>query len=72
VTSEPDPLDRRKSLISATAKGHELATSIHAVREAWLETALAQVATPAERRTLIEAAAIMQRLADCDLHAPRP
>lgn len=72
VTSEPDPSDRRKSLISATAEGHELAASIPAVREAWLEAVLAQVVTPAERRTLIEAAAIMQRLADCDLHAPRP
>jgi DNA-binding MarR family transcriptional regulator len=72
VTSEPDPSDRRKSLISATAEGHELAASIPAVRETWLEAVLAQVATPAERRTLIEAAAIMQRLADCDPHTPRP
>lgn len=72
VTSEPDPSDRRKSLISATAEGHELAASIHAVREAWLESVLAQVATPAERRTLIEAAAIMQRLADYDPYTPRP
>ena len=70
VTSEPDPSDRRKSLISATAEGHELAVSIHAVREAWLETALAQVATPDERRTLVEAAAIMHRLADSA--PPRP
>jgi DNA-binding MarR family transcriptional regulator len=72
VTSEPDPSDRRKSLISATAEGRELAASLHAVRETWLEAVLAQVATPAERRTLIEAAAIMQRLADCDSHTPRP
>ena len=64
LTSGPDPSDGRKTLISATARGRKLATSIPATREAWLEAAAEQHLSPAEQLTLIQAAKIMERLAD--------
>jgi DNA-binding MarR family transcriptional regulator len=64
LTSGPDPSDGRKTLISATARGRKLATSIPATREAWLGAAAEQHLSPAEQLTLIQAAQIMERLAD--------
>ncbi len=64
ITSGPDPSDGRKTLISITAAGQKLIASIPAVREAWLETAIEQHLSPAERQTLAQAAQIMERLAD--------
>ena len=64
VTRESDPADGRKTLISISEAGRELLSSIPAIREAWLEAAIEQHLSPAERRTLAEAAQIMERLAD--------
>lgn len=64
VTRGSDPTDGRKTLISITDAGRELLTRIPAIREAWLEAAIEQHLSPAERRTLAEAAQIMERLAD--------
>jgi DNA-binding MarR family transcriptional regulator len=64
VTREPDPTDGRKTLISMTEAGRELLSSIPAIREAWLEAAIERHLSPAERRTLADAARIMERLAD--------
>ncbi|MEV8514880.1 MarR family transcriptional regulator [Dactylosporangium sp. NPDC051484] len=64
VDREPDPTDGRKTLISITAPGRRLISSIPAVREAWLEEAIERHLSPAERRTLAKAAQIMERLAD--------
>jgi DNA-binding MarR family transcriptional regulator len=64
VSRESDPTDGRKSLISTSAAGRELLSSIPAIRGAWLEAAIEQHLSPAERRTLAEAAQIMERLAD--------
>ncbi|MGW6280301.1 MarR family winged helix-turn-helix transcriptional regulator [Kribbella sp. NPDC055071] len=64
LTSDPDPTDGRKTLISMTDAGRELITTIPAVRAAWLEVAIQDHATADERRTLAEAAEIMERLAD--------
>jgi DNA-binding MarR family transcriptional regulator len=65
VTRESDPTDGRKSLISITDAGHRLLASIPAIREGWLEAVVEQHLSPDERRTLVEAAQIMERLADC-------
>jgi DNA-binding MarR family transcriptional regulator len=64
VVRGPDPNDGRKTLISITDVGRELLAGIPAVREAWLEEAIARHLSPTERRTLDEAARIMERLAD--------
>ncbi|MFB7494441.1 MarR family winged helix-turn-helix transcriptional regulator [Streptomyces sp. NPDC056161] len=64
VVRGPDPDDGRKTLISITDAGRELLAAIPAVREAWLEGAIERHLSPAERRTLAEAARIMERLAD--------
>jgi DNA-binding MarR family transcriptional regulator len=68
ITSEHDPTDGRKSLISATPKGHTLSTTIPAVREAWLNVAIDEL-QPGERQTLLKAAAVMKRIADTDRRA---
>jgi DNA-binding MarR family transcriptional regulator len=64
VTAGPDPTDGRKTLISITAEGRKLRDAIPEQRNAWLEAAVEQHTTPAERRTLAKAAAIMERLSD--------
>jgi DNA-binding MarR family transcriptional regulator len=65
VRAKSDPTDGRKTLMSITPAGRKLVTNIGPIREAWLEAAIDQHLTPAERRTLLKAADIMQRLADC-------
>ncbi|MDT7766892.1 MAG: hypothetical protein QOC63_6312 [Mycobacterium sp.] len=65
VSAKSDPTDGRKTLMSITPSGRKLVSNIAPIREAWLEAAIEQNLTPAERRTLLKAADIMQRLADC-------
>src|SRR6476646_4702747 len=55
VSAKSDPTDGRKALMSI----------IGPIREDLLEAAIDQHLTVAERRTLLNAADIMQRLADC-------
>ena len=64
LTSGPDTNDGRKTLISATARGRKLATSVPATREAWLEAVIDKHLSPDEQMNLIQAAQIMERLAD--------
>jgi DNA-binding MarR family transcriptional regulator len=72
VATAPDPADGRKSLLTATARGHEVSDSVIAQREEWLTRALDATTTPAERRLLAEAATILTRLADSRLPSPEP
>ena len=65
ITGKPDPTDGRKTLMSITGAGRKTISNIRPVREAWLEAAIDQHVTAAERRTLLSAALIMERLADC-------
>jgi DNA-binding MarR family transcriptional regulator len=67
VTSQPDPRDGRKALITATEKGEALVATVPALREAWLDSAIAAVLTDEERHCLRAAIPIMNRLADCDV-----
>jgi DNA-binding MarR family transcriptional regulator len=67
VTTAPDPADRRKSLISATARGQQISDSVIEQREHWLTLALAAVTSRAEQQLLAEATALLNRLADCRL-----
>jgi DNA-binding MarR family transcriptional regulator len=72
VATAPDPADGRKSLLTATARGHEVSDSIIAQREEWLTRALDATTTPAERQLLAKAAAILTKLADSHLPTPDP
>jgi DNA-binding MarR family transcriptional regulator len=65
VAAKSDPTDGRKTLMSVTPTGRKLLSNIRPVREAWLEAAIEQNLTTAESRTLLKAADIMERLADC-------
>jgi DNA-binding MarR family transcriptional regulator len=65
VAAKSDPTDGRKTLMSVTSAGRKLLSNIHPIREAWLEAAIEKTLTPAESRTLLKAADIMERLADC-------
>jgi DNA-binding MarR family transcriptional regulator len=65
VAAKSDPTDGRKTLMSVTPTGRKLLSAIRPVREAWLEAAIQQNLTAAESRTLLKAADIMERLADC-------
>ena len=64
VVDDKDPNDGRKVLISATPAGRELVERIPAAREAWLSGAISSTLQAGERRTLQQAAEIMNRLAD--------
>jgi DNA-binding MarR family transcriptional regulator len=64
VTTAPDPADRRKSLISATARGRRVSDSVIEQREHWLTRALDATTSPAERQLLADATTLINRLAD--------
>jgi DNA-binding MarR family transcriptional regulator len=72
VASEPDPSDRRKTLIMATEKGQQLTATIPAAREAWLSSAIRASLDADEQQTLLKAAAIMNRIADSTSAQPGP
>ena len=71
VETRPDPGDARKTLIQATGYGRDLMATIPAAREAWLDRAVDALLTPADQESLVQAAAIMNRLADSDLPGTR-
>lgn len=56
------PTDRRQVILSTTDAGAALIKENRRIREAWLAKQLARL-TPAERATLREAAAILDRMA---------
>lgn len=66
VASDQDPNDGRKTLISATPKGQALSATIPAARETWLIGAIHELLGPEERQLLVQAAALMTRIADSD------
>jgi DNA-binding MarR family transcriptional regulator len=64
VETTKDPADARKSLITATPKGHAVAGQVITQREQWLTHALDAAATPAEVHLLADAIAVLNKLAD--------
>jgi DNA-binding MarR family transcriptional regulator len=67
IVTEPDPTDGRKTLISATNAARALVATIPAAREAWLAGALRGLLRPGEQQILLQASAIMNRIADAEL-----
>ncbi|QAY61675.1 MarR family transcriptional regulator [Microbacterium protaetiae] len=62
VTRTPDEVDRRKVNIEITDEGQALVTAALRRRDRWLAAAMAEL-TPRQRKTLTEAAAIMNEVA---------
>ncbi|MFF6999089.1 MarR family winged helix-turn-helix transcriptional regulator [Streptomyces sp. NPDC008313] len=62
IERNPDPGDGRRQLITLTDAGRERAEGNRQAREEWLARALQDRCTEAERQTLIEALALVERL----------
>ena len=64
IERRPDPEDGRRQLITLSAAGRERAAGDRAARVEWLARRLQQDFTERERQTLIEAAALLERLVE--------
>lgn len=62
IVREPHPDDGRQVLISVSARGSEVMTAERDRRDLWLARRIVDL-TPAERKTMKEAAELMERLA---------
>jgi DNA-binding MarR family transcriptional regulator len=62
IRRSPDPDDGRRQVVSLTPAGRERAEGARAVRDEWLVNTLQDHFTEAERETINEALALMDRL----------
>ncbi|MEU9092965.1 MarR family transcriptional regulator [Streptomyces sp. NPDC048428] len=62
VERAPDPVDGRKSVMSVTGAGRGTLAEVRAAKRNWLAEAVAAELDGAERRTVAEAAALIERL----------
>lgn len=60
----PDPEDRRRQLISLTAAGRRRAESDRQVREEWLARAIHERYSERERRVILDALTLLERLTE--------
>ncbi|WP_433194165.1 MarR family winged helix-turn-helix transcriptional regulator [Nocardia sp. CA-107356] len=63
VERRPDPADGRRQLLSLTAAGRERLRGERQVRQEWLARTLQQRCTEAQRRTILEALALLDDVA---------
>jgi len=64
IERTPDPEDGRRQVISLTKAGRQRAESDRQVREEWLARAIHERYSESERRTILEALALLERLTD--------
>jgi DNA-binding MarR family transcriptional regulator len=64
VCRMPDAADRRQSLVSLTPEGEAALRRGHDVRQVWLAEAMQSALTDEERRTLVTAVELLERIAD--------
>jgi DNA-binding MarR family transcriptional regulator len=64
IRRAPDPKDGRRQVISLTAAGRRRAESDRQVREEWLARAMQERYSERERRAILDALSLMQRLTD--------
>ena len=64
IERRPDPDDGRRQLITLTPRGRSRAESDRQVREEWLVRAMHDRFTEPERRVIVEALALLGRIAD--------
>ncbi|MEE4491166.1 MarR family winged helix-turn-helix transcriptional regulator [Streptomyces sp. BE230] len=62
VERAPDPADGRKSVMSITEAGRTTLAEVRAAKRNWLAEAVAAELDGAERRTVAEAASLIERL----------
>jgi DNA-binding MarR family transcriptional regulator len=62
VRRDPDPTDGRRQLVTLTDAGRLRAAGDRVARRAWLAQAFHDHYTEAERRTVIDAMALLDRL----------
>jgi DNA-binding MarR family transcriptional regulator len=60
----PDPEDGRRQVISLTKSGRRRAESDRQVREEWLARAIHERYSESERRTILDALSLLERLTD--------
>ena len=60
----PDPEDGRRQVISLTKSGRQRAENHRQVREEWLARAIHERYSESERRTIVDALSLLERLTD--------
>lgn len=69
VHRQPDPADRRRSVLSITESGRAVIHADVSQRDRWLAVAIADQLSPAEAQLLMMAGELMERLAEAELDA---
>lgn len=64
VDRTPDPDDGRRQVVSLTAKGRRRAESDRRLREEWLARAIQERYSERERRVILDALSLLERLTD--------
>lgn len=64
IERSPDPNDKRRQVVSLTAAGRKRAESDRRAREEWLARAIQERYTEAERRVIVDALSLLERLTD--------
>jgi DNA-binding MarR family transcriptional regulator len=64
VTRAPHPTDKRRTLVSLSAKGRETLQADRLLREGWLAQAISENLSRAELRELAAALAVLRHLAE--------
>lgn len=64
IERQPDPEDKRRQIISLTAAGRRRAESDRQVREEWLARAIHERYSERERRVILDALALLERLTE--------